>query len=333
MSYRHDLPLFHGTESAEDMFLATMSELDKDLVNELKVDHALYQYLKDNKLIKYQKDISTDITFPLLDKPNSTVKDMTGYDDMDLTPQDATSSARYLWGHVSGTQMYNREELVKNSGKYQLMDLIEVKTEQLKTSINNHFSDKLRGEQDCDGRSILGIGRIMKPGAVVGQINPATAGYAYWDVQQSFKNEASKTKWALATDLRKGLRHLRRSCSVSGMAPDVYFCGEDAYDALLEDLENKIQMTPEQANTFKGYEALAHNNLVYIYDSEMPAKKVWAMNFKDRGIELRIHADTNFSFQPWESTAGKIQTKHRNCLLYAAVVCRKRNLNGVLEFA
>ena len=120
---RHDLPLFNGTQDTEDMFLTTMSELDKDIVNELKVDHALYQYLVDNKLIKFQKDISTDITIPLLDKPNSTVKDITGYDDVDLTPQDAFSNAKFLWGHIVGTQMYNREEMTKNSGKHQLFRL------------------------------------------------------------------------------------------------------------------------------------------------------------------------------------------------------------------
>lgn len=333
MATRHDLPLFNGTQDTEDMFLTTMGELDTELVNELKVDHALYDYLVSKNLIKMQKDISTEITIPLLDKANSTVKDITGYDDIDLTPQDATSNAKFLWGHVVGTQMYNREEMTKNSGKNQLLDLIEIKTEQLKSSINNHFAGKLMGEQDSNGRSILGIGRIMKPGAVVGGIDPATTGFGYWDVNQSFKVDSNNTKWALATEHRKGLRHLRRQCTKNGMSPDVYFCGEDVYDMILEDLEGKIRMTPDQMETFDGYEAFAHNNLVYIYDKDMAAKKAWALNFKDRAIELRIHSDTNFAFQPWENTAGKAQTKHRNCLLYAATVCRKRNLNGVIEFS
>ena len=332
MPNRHDLPLFNGTQETEDMFLTTLSELDTELVNELKVDHAIYNYLDSKKLIKFQKDISTDIVIPILSKENSTVKSITGYDDADLTPQDATTNAKYLWGHIAGTQMYNREEMVKNSGKHQLMDLIEIKTEQLKESINNHFADKLIGAQDCNGRDILGLGRIMTPGAVVGGIDPSASGFAFWDINQSFKDGTAE-KWSLATDLRAGLRHLRRQCTKNGMAPDVYFCGEDVYDAILADMENKMQMTPEQMKTFEGHEALAHNNLVYVYDKELDPKTAWALNFRNRGVELRIHSDTNFAFQPWENTAGKVQTKHRHCLLYSAVVCRQRNLNGLIEFA
>ena len=330
---RHDLPLFAGTEDTEDIFLTTMSELDKELVNELKVDHPLWEYLQDKNLIKYQGDISTDITVPLLDKPNSTVKDFTAYDDADLTPQDALSEAKYLWGHIAGTQMYNREEMVKNAGKYKLIDLVDTKTQQLKESINNHFAEKLIGEQNCDGRAMMGIGLILKKDAVCGGINPADSGFAYWNPQVP-DTDGNGGKFALATDYRPAMRKLRRECTMNNMSPDVYFMGEDVWDHHCSFVEDKsvIHLTPEQAAKFAGYEMMIDNGRFYMYEKNLPPKSVWALNFKNRAVELRIHKDTNFSFQPWESTGGKIQSKHRHCLLYAAVVCRKRNLNGLLEF-
>lgn len=329
---RYDFPLFAGSEDTEDIFLATMTELDKELVNELKVDHPLWEYLQEKNLIKYQGDISTDITIPLLDKPNSTVKDFTAYDDADLTPQDATSEARFLWGHIAGTQMYNREELTKNSGKYKLLDLIETKTTQLKESMNNHFAKKLIGEQNCDGRSMMGLGLILKKDAVCGGINPTDTGFGYWNPQKPMKGQAA---FSLATDLRTGLRKLRRDCTMNNMSPDVYFMGEDVWDAHSAFVEGKsvIQLSKEQADRYAGFEMLIDNGRFYMYDKNLPAKTVWAFNFKNRAVELRIHKDTNFAFQPWETTGGKIQGKHRHCLLYAAVVCRKRNLNGILEFS
>lgn len=330
---RHDLPLFAGTEDTEDMFLHTMAELDKELVNELKVDHPLWEYLQDKNLIKYQSDISTEITIPLLDKPNSTVKDFTAYDDADLSPQDATSEAKFIWGHIAGTQMYNREELIKNSGKYKLLDLVETKTLQLKESINNHFSGKLMGDQDSDGRVIMGIGRILKKDAVCGGIDPTKTGFKYWNPQYTTKDGTAKFTLA-KDDYRAGMRKLRRECTTNNMSPDVFFMGEDVWDchcAWTED-KSQVQLTPEQAAKFAGYEMLIDNGRFYAYNENLPPKTVWALNFKNRGVELRIHKETNFSFQPWENTAGKIQAKHRHCLLYAATVCRKRNLNGVIEF-
>ena len=334
---RHDLPLFAGTEDTEDIFLTTMFELDKELVNELKVDHPLWEYLQDKNLIKYQSDISTDITIPLLDKPNSTVKDFTAYDDADLTPQDALSEARYVWGHIAGTQMYNREELIKNSGKYQLMDLIDTKKLQLTESMNNHFAEKLIGNQDCNGRVIMGIGLILTKDAECGGIDPTDTGFGYWNPQVTLKDPDSDpvVKFDLATEYRPAMRKLRRDCTMNKMSPDVYFMGEDVWDTHAQFVEEKsvVHLTKEQAEKFGGYEMLIDNGRFYMYEENLPAKTVWALNFKNRGVELRIHKDTNFSFQPWENTSGKIQSKHRHCLLYAAVICRKRNINGLLEFA
>lgn len=332
---RHDLPLFAGTEDTEDMFLTTMQELDKEIVNELKVDHPLWEYLQDKNLIKYQSDISTNITIPLLDKPNSTVKDFTGYDDADLTPQDALSEATFLWGHVAGTQMYNREEMVKNSGKYKLIDLVETKTLQLKESVNNHFAEKLIGNQDSNGRTIMGLGRILQKDVACGGIDPTDTGFGYWNPHVPLKNPDTNTKYSLADDYRPAMRKLRRDCTTNKMSPDVYFMGEDVWDKHCDFVEGKsvIHLTKEQADKFAGYEMLIDNGRFYMYDEDLSPKSVWAFNFKNRGVELRIHKSTNFSFQPWENTSGKIQTKHRHCLLYAAVVCRKRNLNGLLEFS
>ncbi|WP_448215298.1 phage major capsid protein [Endozoicomonas sp. 2B-B] len=330
-TYRHNLPLFAGTQKTEDLFLHTLHELDKEVVNELEIEHALYAYLKMNNLIKYQGDISTEITIPLLDKPNSTVKDFTGYDDADLTPQDATSYAKFLWGHIAGTQMYNREEMVKNSGEYKLLDLIETKTTQLKESMNNHFASRLIGNQDSDGRSILGLGRIMTPGAIVGGIDPSASGYAYWDVHNITKSGVTKYSLADDDEYRAGMRKTRRACTLNQKSPDVIFCGEDVWDKHCAMVENKMQFSPAEADAFKGFEAMKDNGKIYIYEENLPAKRSWFMNFK-HGIEVRVHKGTNFQMTDWENTPNKVQTKHRQCLLYASTVCKKRNLNGVIDF-
>lgn len=330
---RHDLPLFSGTQDTEDMFLTTMQELDKEIVNHLKVNHAVWEVLKSRNLIKYQSDISTDIQIPLMFKPNSTIKSFTGYDDADLTPQDATDYAIYLWGHIAGTQMYNREEMEKNKNMSQLLDLIEIKTEQLKTSINNHFAGKLIGSQDYDGRDFMGLGLIVEPDAKCGGIDPTAAGYSLWNPQVAYKDESAKTNYPLA-EHREGLRKLRRRCTIAGRSPDLFFMGEDVWEQHCAWLDNKttVNINAKDAAMIESYELRIDAGKFYIYDENLDPKTAWAFNFKDRGVQLRIHKDTNFSFQPWENTPNKIASKHRHCLLYASVVCLERRLNGKIEF-
>ncbi len=330
---RHDLPLFEGTQDTEDMFLHSMYELDKGLVNMLKVNHAIWEILQSRKLIKYQSDVSTDIQIPLLTKANTTIKSFTGYDDADLTPQDATQYAIYMWGHIAGTQMYNREEMEKNSGESKLLDLMETKTEQLKTSIDNHFATKLIGSQDYDGRDFMGLGRIVTKDAVCGGIDPTATGNAFWNPQVAFKDPGNSTKFPL-DEHREGIRKLRRKCTIGGRSPDVFFMGEDIWEAHCKWLESilQVQVSPEKAAMMESFEMLFHMGRYFIYDENLDAKTVWAFNFKNRGVQLRIHKNTNFSMQPWEVTPNKIATKHRHCLLYATVVCCERRLNGMMEF-
>ena len=330
---RHDLPLFSGTGDTEDMFLTTLYELDKELVNMLKVNHAVWEVLKSRNLIKYQADISTDVQIPLMFKPNTTIKSYTGYDEADLTPQDATDYAVYMWGHIAGTQMYNREEMQKNSGKSQLLDLVEIKTEQLKTSINNHFAEKLIGDQDYDGRDFMGLGRIVKKDAICGGIDPTKTGYSKWNPQVAYKDESGQTKYPLLQH-REGLRKLRRRCTIAGRSPDLFFMGEDVWEQHCKWLDDKTQvvMKPEDAAMIESYELRIDAGKFYIYDENLDPKTAWAFNFKDRGVQLRIHKETNFSMQPWEITPNKIAAKHRHCLLYATTVCCERRLNGMIEF-
>ena len=160
------VPLFAGIEDLDDMFIATMEEMDKDYSDEITIPHPVWKYLKDNKLIEYRDSIGTHVPWKIVDKPNSTVRSFTHYDDVDNTPQDALTELKFAYGHIVGTQMYSREELVKNSGKEQLTDLVSLKAEQLEISHANHFGAMLMGSQDANGRDFMGLGRVMTYNAI-----------------------------------------------------------------------------------------------------------------------------------------------------------------------
>ncbi len=275
-----NVPLFAGIESLDDMFMATMEEMDKEVENLIDIKDPIYQYLKKNGLIELRDSIGTHVPVKLLDKPNSTVKDFSHYDDVDNTPQDALAEAQFAYGHIVGTQMYSREELTKNSGDERLIDLVETKTEQLQTSMTNHFSQRLKGTQDADGRSMMGIGRIMTFDAVCGGIDPTKAGFGYWNPQRGLKSGGGQ--FALATEMRAGLRRLTRLCTQRNDAPDVQLAGEDVYDAMQAWAEEKLRMSLADIKASKGwgdFEMFDFNGRTVIYDPDMDAKTTQLINF------------------------------------------------------
>ena len=327
------VPLFAGAADADQLFMTTMEELDKKkgVENIIDIHDPVWAYLKRCNKIEHRSNISTHVTVKLMDKENSTVKDFTHYDDVDNTPQEALSEAKFSYGHTVGTQMYSREELVKNSGPEQMVDLIKTKQDQLQTSMTNHISMNVKGAQEADGRKPMGLRRVMAYNQTCGGINPTTAGYGYWNPQRMLKSDGV-TPFALATEHREGLRRLDRMCSYQGFAPDVVMAGEDVYDAQQAWAEEKLRLSMDDIREKQGWGAhqmFTHNGKTWIYDPDLGAKTVEMWNFDF--LKIRVHSGTNFQMQPWQMMESKV-AKKRDCLVYMSVYCTQRNRHGFGTF-
>lgn len=329
---RIDLPLFAGTEDAEQLFLATMEDLDSTVQSMIDIMDPLWAYLKKRNFIKYKDTIGTDVRYAVMDKENGTVRFHTGYDDVDNTPQDPLGVIQYLYGQVVATQMYNREELVKNSGRQQLIDLVEAKTTQLQESMTNFVSTWLKGTQAADGRKFTGIGNLVAHNTASGGIDPTQSGKDWWNPQLIYKT--GTTKYALATELRAGMRHLYRKCARYGTKPDVLVCGVDVYDAHQAWAEGLLRASMDEIKDSSGwgdFNMYTVNGSTIIYDEDMDAKTCWALNFR-KGIQVTVHRGTNFTFEPWQMMSNKV-AKKRDCLLYMNVSARDRRCLGSMQFS
>lgn len=345
------IPLFAGIEDVDDMFMATMEEMDKEIMDEVTIAHPLWEYLKQNNLFEYVDEIGTHVIGHLRRFKNGTVKWVQGYDDADNTPSQLLGEARTPYGHLAATQMYNREELVKNSGKQQLIDLVEQKASQALEDMDAEAADTFIGTQDADGRKPLGIGRIMDETVACSGINPATAGFEFWKPQVIYKT--GTTKWALATEFRDGMRDRDRTVRISGKGRVlgnsmkdrsqqmkqssglVEVCGEDIYNEHQKYAENALRLTIadlKSQQSWGSFEMFDYNGKTIVYDPALGAKMSWLLNMRT-GIRVRVHRKTNFVFDDWQMMTSKVQTKKRNCLLYIAVYPKSRGANAKLEYS
>lgn len=330
---RGGLPLFAGVESTEDLLISTLEEMDKDVTSELMVNHPLYFYYKENNLIEYRDTIGPYVPVKIMDKQNTTVKDHSGYDQADLTPQDALTEARFLYGQFAGTQMYNREEITKNANN--ILDLVKIKQDQLQESMANHFGDLIMGSQDADGKRFMGFRRVMEYNAPCGGIDPTQSGFEYWNPKRGLK--AGGSQFSLATEMRPGMRFLERECTYNGEAPKLWICGADFYDAIQAYLEGKALLTPKDVKNqgngdFSDFNMFSDNkNRTYIYDASLDPKEGWLINTKR--LVIRVHSGTNFQFMPWETVPGAVAAKSRQCLTYASVYCKRRRVHGKIVFS
>jgi len=329
---RYSTPLFAGTEDAEQLLMATMETMETEVENYLDTQDPLWKYLKAHNLIQMDSDIGTEVRYPYMDRDTGTVKFFTGYDGVNNVPADALGVIQYTWGHVVGTQMYNREELVKNSGRRQLIDLIETKQEQLTTEMHNFVATGLRSTSVADGRRWNGLYNLTANNTASGGVDPTADGKDWWNPQLIYKT--GTTAFTLSSELRAGLRKALRTTGRYGAKADVILCGEDLFDAQQAWAESISRISLAELKDTQGWgdhQAFMHNGTNYIYDDTLAAKHGKILNFK-KGVKIRAHSGSYFTFTPWQMMQGSV-AKKRDCLLYLCVSARDRRCLGEITFS
>ena len=71
---------------------------------------------------------------------NNSADTYADYDIIDTTPMDGVTTAFYDWRQLATSISISRIEERKNSGKFQMMDLLETKSEQAMDGITERFS-------------------------------------------------------------------------------------------------------------------------------------------------------------------------------------------------
>lgn len=323
------VPLFAGVESLDRLLIYTLEEMIKETVDLVTINHPLYQLYKKKGWLKMKSNIGLYVPVNLEVKSNSTVKAYMSYDDADYTPQDPFKQARYAYGHISGQQVYSREELVKSQNSIE--DLIELLAENLMHSMTNFFGDSIMGSQAADGRNFEGLGRIMTYNATSGGVDPTQPDFTFWNPQRMLTSAGAS--YSLATQLRAGLRRLARLCTYNFLEPDIYVMGEDVYDAQIAYMESAVRITIDDLRSQQGWDNFqmwTYNGKTYLYDKQLGAKDVWLINHEY--LPIAIHSGTNFQYEPWQFIPGKIAAKSRSCLLYATPYCRRRDAQGAGTF-
>lgn len=143
---------------------------------------ALLSFLKEKGKIR-KLDGGDDILQHLEYALNGTAAWYSGYDNLDITPQDVITSSNWDWKQANVNVVYSGLEAeVQNTGRERLKDLVEVRTENAKRAIIDLVEAGLFSDgTGAGGKQLGGLQLIVAdtPGsATVGGISDAT--YTWW---------------------------------------------------------------------------------------------------------------------------------------------------------
>lgn len=156
----------------------TLAKYRNTLQDNVFSDRPLFDFLKRNDKIR-MIDGGESIVEQLMHAMNSTAKSYTGYDTLDITPQEGISAAVYPWRQFAASVAISGIEEAKNSGESKIVDLLKAKVMQAEETMAEVFDQMGFGDGTTVGRNWYGLGNLVGTGAL-GGIDPAVAGNEFW---------------------------------------------------------------------------------------------------------------------------------------------------------
>ena len=260
---------------------------------------------------------------------NGTVKSYSGYDTLDVTPQDGMTTAFFPWCEVAGTISISRLQERQNSGENAILRLLEKKILQAEMSIKAAINSQLilgtvSGTTFVPGNSVkdlFPLGYFLRKanatdpttGGNVGNIAGAT--YSWWRARAA--TFASGTKdtgndFALAVTTYKGMKNglyrLYNFCSrgADGTGPNIMVGDQISHETYVNAIQDQRQYQDDKLAQI-GFDNIKVRGATFIWDELVPdisngtaaitLGSVFALNTKF--YKLAIDSQTDFVTTPF----------------------------------
>jgi hypothetical protein len=258
----------------------TLDKVRPVLRDQISNENALTAWL--NMKSRVTLDGGTVIRRPLLVAFNDTVSSYSGYDLIDTTPQEGLGWAEFNWKQHAGSVTISGEEVKKNSGAAQLINLLQAKVDQLKLSIADDMNAMLwAASVGNSGKDFSSVPTIVKSTGTIGGL--AASSYAWW---------ASPTSAAVdLTDFAgvQTMNNLFNTVRLNRSKVDVEFVPQAVFEAYEALAVPNIRFQSLKAADL-GFETIAHKTAEVIMDLDCPAQTIYMLN-SDR-LEFVQHADS-----------------------------------------
>ena len=275
----------------DDIFTSTLAGRSGELADNVSKNNALMKRLQEKGNIHPVTGGSK-----ILEELEYGEGDMiwySGYDTIDFTPKQLFTAAEYALKLCAVPVAISGEDMLKNSGKEQILDLFSKRIDNAVKTMSNKMAEAIYGDgTDASGKAIGGLKLLVADApttGVVGGINRATPGNEFWR-NQSVTSEAALTAQTIRPHMDKMYMSLTRGTD----KPDLIVCGNDMYSLFEESLTVQQRFSnPKMADA--GFTTLRYKGADVVCDggqgSNCPEDHMYFLN--TNYIYLRPHKERN----------------------------------------
>lgn len=217
-----------------------------------------------------------------------------GYDTLTFNGPQLFTAATYDWKLLAAPVGASGEEILKNSGRERVIDLVEAKLKNAVKTLKNQMSVALYSDgTGSSGKQLTGLKVLVADDpttGTVGGINRATSGNEFW------RNQAKVSANALTTSTIKGeMQALYLKCSRGTDRPDLIVTDDSMFTLYENSLVEQMRFTNNRLAD-AGFMNLKYKGADVIYDGGIggacPQGHMYFLN--TNYLRLRPHKDRQF---------------------------------------
>ena len=297
----------------------TLKNYRKTLTDNIHKSNAVFYQLKKAGYIK-EEDGGERIVEPLMYGKNTTASSYSGYDQLDVTPQEGIDSAEFNWKQYSASITIDGKTERQNSGQSRIISVLEAKTRQAEMSLTEQLSTGLFSDGTGNGgKDLTGLEAMVLATGTYGGINSAT--YTWWQAYIESTNEAL------------GLPKMRtafNTASVGGKdTPTLIVMTQTLYEKYEGLFTGTINMfaggTKELADG--GFQTLEFKGIPVVWDELCPSGTVYFLN--KNHMTLTVHSDANFETTDFVKPENQ-DARVAQILFMGNLTCNRRKSFGKL---
>ena len=254
----------------------TLRNRRKSLADNVTVNNALLDRMDKKGQLKEVAQGGRTIFEPLIYGSNSSVQFYDGYDT--FTPptvtQETIDGSEWNWKQLGGFVAISGREQVMNSGKAQVVDLVEARIKQLQAQLRNTASTSLYSDgTGSSGKEFGGLRLIVADdptaAGTVGGINQVTN--TFW--RNYFSAAAATTSATVTARMNAAwLNTIRGTDKV-----DLILGDDDMFTYYWTSLQANARFTdPKSADA--GFTSLKYMSADVVYDDACPDKHMYFLN-------------------------------------------------------
>lgn len=280
-----------------EILATTLKNYAPEIVDNVSDNVAFYSECKKRGKLKLIGGGET-IVISLDYAENGTYKRYSGWETLDVSPTDVITAANYDWKQIAISVSMSGLELLKNSGKEKVFDLMQAKVENAKRTFANNFAADLYSDGTADGgKQIGGLQAAIPddPTAVATYGGIAQATWSFWQSQvYDFSVEGITPS---SSTIQNAMNKLYLELATSKSRPSAIYA-DNIYFGYYEQSLQAIQRITSADKGQSGFDSYAYKQNIPVYfdgglGGSCPAShmyfvdhdKTYLVAHKDRNME------------------------------------------------